>query len=289
METFYSILFVQLKQEAQERLSVGLFMRDADQVFFSYSKFKLQLIKELLDKPALDLLTLNLRNIDRTVSRAMEAEENPQFNLYDKAKLNEPSLQDGHFSYLSRYSNNLLSFSDPKPIDISLNGKNFETFFSKLVDERHFQIPDKKVEIDIVQRTRSTLRPFIKDRVNWDFEITDEYIPHLILPSIRMDFVGKNEILVSGQALSFKKPVYNLEVDVSKHIVLLDAMKQANEYSTSFIIGKEPDKKLHPKNHSIWKNVVEENRIEFVDADEFERITEYVEEHDVKPLVPIED
>ena len=285
MTTFYSILYVPLKQEAQEKLSVGLFMRNEERLHFAYSRFKLGIIKELLSKSAYDLLTLNLRNIDRTVKQAKE-KNITQRNLLQFDNSNDnTSLQDSYFSYLSRYSNNLLGFSPPTAISIEANERNFELLFNKFVDERHFLLPEQADQIDIVQKTRSTLRPLIKERVNWDFEITREFVPKLILPSVHMDFVGKNEIIVSGQAVDFSKKTYFLENDISKHVVLLDAMKQANENSTCFVLGKEPKKKEHPKNHHIWKNVVDENRIEFVDADEYERITEYMEIHDVKPLV----
>ncbi len=285
MTTFYSILYVPLKQEAQERLSVGLFMRKEEKFYFAYSRFKLGIVKELLSKAAHDLLALNLRNIDRTVKQAKE-QSNKQENLLKFDNSNEiASLKDSYFSYLSRYSNNLLGFSSPSAISIEANQKNFEVLFTKLVDDKHFLLQEENYEIDIVQKTRTTLRPLIKERVNWDFEITREYVPKLILPSVHMDFAGKNEIIVSGQAVDFSKKTYFLENDISKHIVLLDAMKQANENSTCFVLGKEPGKKEHPKNHHIWKNVVEENRIEFVDADEYERITEYMEIHDVKPLI----
>ena len=260
-------------------------MRNEKQFHFAYSKFKLAVVKELLSKPAYDLLTLNLRNIHRTVTTAIADTDLETNTLNLELATDKASLKESYFGYLSRYSNNLLAFTPPASISVEASSENFETLFSKFVDERHFLEKDREVEIDIVQKTRTTLRPLIKERVNWDFEITKQYVPKLILPSVHMDFVGKNEIMVSGQAVDFDKKSYFLKNDISKHIVLLDAMKQANKNSTSFVLGKEPNKKEHPKNHHIWKNVVAENRIEFVDADEYERITEYMETHDVKPLV----
>src|SRR5680860_405177 len=285
MKTFYSIIYVPLKQESKERLAVGLFMRDENDIFFAYSKFKLNIVKELLSKTGYDLLSLNLRNIDRTVKTALKEKSELTNSLYSDALERQGSLKESYFGYLSRYSNNLLGFSSPMEISIEANLINFKALFSKLIDEKHFLDSTINAEIDIVEKTRSTLKPLIKERVNWDFEITKKYVPNLILPSVHMDFAGKNEILVSGQAVDFEKRYYFLENDISKHIVLLDAMRQANENSTCFVLGKEPNKNEHPKNHHIWKNVVNEQRIEFVDADEYERVTEYMVEHDVKPLI----
>jgi len=285
MKTFYSIIYVPLKQESKERLAVGLFMRNENELFFAYSKFKLNIVKELLSKSGYELLSLNLRNIDRTVNTALKEKNELAYSLYSKTFERQASLKESYFGYLSRYSNNLLGFSTPMEISIEANLINFKALFSKLVDEKHFLASTELGEVDVVEKTRSTLKPLIKGRVNWDFEITKTYVPNLILPSVHMDFAGKNEILVSGQAVDFGKRYYFLENDISKHIVLLDAMRQANENSTCFVLGKEPNRKEHPKNHHIWKNVVDEQRIEFVDADEYERVTDYMVKHDVKPLV----
>lgn len=285
MKTFYSVIYVPLKQESKERLAVGLFMRDESEIFFAYSKFKLNIVKELLSKSGYELLSLNLRNIDRAVNSALDEKIEFANSLYGENFEGQSSLQESYFGYLARYSNNLLGFSAPMDISIEANLENFKLLFSKLIDEKHFLDSTIIDEVDVVEKTRSILKPLIRERVNWDFEITKEYVPNLILPSVHMDFAGKNEILVSGQALDFEKRYYFLENDISKHIVLLDAMRQANENSTCFVLGKEPNKKEHPKNHHIWKNVVNEQRIEFVDADEYERVTEYMVIHDVKPLV----
>lgn len=285
METFYSIIYVPLKQEAKERLSVGLFMRGGNEIFFAVSKLKLKVVKELLSLPAYNLLGLNLRNIERAVAEAVTEKQNSTSSLYADAFEFKSNLGEPYFGYLSRYSNNLLGFTTPVEIAIQANKQNFESLFSKLVDENHFTILEPIEVMDIVQKTRSVLRPLIKERVNWDFEITKKQVPNLILPSVHMDFAGKNEFFVSGEAVDFEKRNYFLENDISKHIVLLDAMKQANEHSTCFVLGKEPNKREHPKNHAIWKNVVNEQRIDFVDADEYERVNEYMVEHDVRPLV----
>ena len=285
MNTFFSIIYVPIKQEAKERLSVGLFLRNEERVFFEYSKFKLSIVKDLISNSAFDLVYLGLRNIKRAVIEENEELYKVGNSILDfDISLNQ-SLKESYFGYLSRYSNNLLGFTNPENISTDANQKNYQILFSKLVDERYYNKEVLIENIDIVRLAKSTLKPLIKDRVNWDFDITRKHVPKLILPSVRMDFIGKNGIIVAGQALDFEKKNYFLENDISKHIVLLDAMKQSNGSSTSFVLGKEPAKKSHPKNHKIWKNLFEESRIEFVDTDEYERINEYMVEHDVKPLV----
>ena len=285
MKTFYSIIFVPIKQESKERLAVGLFMRNEKELFFAYSKFKLHIVRELLSKSAYDLVALNLRNIDRSVVQASEDSIAARNGFFGESMDSSSYLSDSYFNYLARYSNNLLGFTSPKQIAIQNTKENFHLLFSKLVDENHFSDIRLEDEFDIVKKTRSTLRPLIEERVNWDFEITRKHVPGLIFPSVHMDFAGKNELLVSGQAVDFEKKLNFLEYDISKHIVLLDAMKQLNENSKCFVLGKEPNKREHPKNHQIWKNVKDEQRINFVDADEYDRVVEYMEVHDVRPLV----
>lgn len=281
-------MYTPLKQEAEERLSLGLFMRNQNDIFFDYSKQKLKVIKELISKPAYDLLCLNLKNIERAVYEFNEDFLKTENSLHKEMDDFNSNLKKSYFNYLSKYSNNLLTFSKPKTIEIQMTKANFDLFFGKFVDDKHFEGLNSIKEIDLVRQSRSRLRPLISQRVNWDFEITRSHVPELILPSVQMDFAGRNEIMVSGQAIDFNKKSYFLENDISKHIVLLDAMRQSHKNSTSFILGKEPNKKENIKNHGIWRNVRDEKRIKFVDVNDYEEIKDYMEEHDVKPLVSID-
>ncbi|TVR81309.1 MAG: hypothetical protein EA412_03350 [Chitinophagaceae bacterium] len=286
MKPFYSILYVPIRPESKEKLSVGLLMRDEKQVYFHYAKHKLDVIKELLPKDAYSLLKLTLQSISRSIQEDKERVEKDKESLFPKNIIVADMVSEPAISYLSKYNKNLLSFSEPYPINVKLTKKLFNTLFQKLVDEREF-ISHKNLldeDEDIILKTRELLFPKIKDRVNTDYDITPKLFKNLILPSIHIDFIGKNGMYVTGQTLNFNKREANLESDVTRQITLIDAIRRDNSNSKCFILGKEPNKKLYPKQHQLWKNVNTYKYLEFVDADEYETISEYIEKENVHPI-----
>lgn len=285
MKPFYSIVYVPIRPEAKELLSVGLFMRGDKEVYFEYSKHKLNVLKELLPKQAYNLLKLTLNSIVNTVENALGEFNASQLGLLPATDIENSILQEPYINYLSRYSKNLVAFSAPQYIDIAINREVYQLFFKKLVDEFHFDHKHEEKSRDIVLYTRSVLKPRIEKRVNWDFKITKSHIPNLILPNVHVDFVGKNDIYVTGEAVNFEKREYDLEYSIARQIALIDAMRSENGGSQCFILGKEPNKTIFKNQHKLWRNVYDSKEIEFVDTDEHERVANYMELHDVKPIV----
>src|SRR5690349_11034488 len=72
MKTFYSILFCPIRPVVDEQLSIALFVRSEDKVFFRYSHDKLKIIKELLPASAYNLLKSSLKNIDEYFAKRNE-------------------------------------------------------------------------------------------------------------------------------------------------------------------------------------------------------------------------
>ena len=58
-----------------------------------------------------------------------------------------------------------------------------------------------------------------------------------------------------------------------------------NRKGQYYIVGKEPDKKAFPEQHSNWQHIRQSGLIDFVDLDEMDKIAVYVEQHSVKPFV----
>jgi hypothetical protein len=55
-----------------------------------------------------------------------------------------------------------------------------------------------------------------------------------------------------------------------------------------YIIGDEPNQLL-TEQHTVWNNVRNHPKVEYVPSNETDRIVEYLEKHDVKPVMPKED
>ena len=288
MSAFYSILYVPIRPGVQERLTVGLFMRTDEQAYFKYSKSKLSTLKSLLPKPAHGLLKLSLNSIERSVFRATEDLKESKKGLLPDESLHYQIVHESHFEYLSRYNKNLLAFGKPEKIQQEPSFELFQKLFTKYISDDELVNRQETMRIqDIVIRTHDSLKPRIEKRVNWKFKVTQKHLSQLILPSVSIDFIGKNGKYVAGQAVDFEKADWHLNNDMAKFIALTDAMRDENNGSTCFVLGKEPIKELKMQ-HQLWENIRESARITFVDADDFEVVVDYIEDNDVQPLIPFE-
>ncbi len=125
MKAFYSIIYINTNMSIGERLSIGLLFRYEENLRFKYSEHKLWIVKSLLDESAFSLVESYLKNLQKEIKETKNTELN---NL----------LSEDYLDYLSRYANNILSFSAPKPLSIENTDNFFERLYSKYIfdDER---------------------------------------------------------------------------------------------------------------------------------------------------------
>lgn len=148
MKTFYSILSLNIRPEINERLSVGMVMVFKEKVFFHFSKRKLSVIQKLLSKDRYKASLNYLKMIEKSTStnelinQTTGIRQQKQESKYDRI------FSEQYIEYLSRYNNNLVSFSKPNFIDIDVNEQIFEILFKKLVYDSAFEVISKKKTID---------------------------------------------------------------------------------------------------------------------------------------------
>jgi hypothetical protein len=281
MNTFYSILYVPIRPALDEKVSIALFLRQEDDVFFHYSNSKLNVIKQLIPGNAFGLLKSYLKNIEGHISELDINSDNGKLKLSDEKS--GRFIDEKYFNYLSQYSNNLLTFSKPKAINISVNQELFEKLFEKYIfDLEHAEEEIKKQTV--YEKVKKNLFPKIDTRVNIDWHLTSKEIPNLFT-STNVDFIGRNENPVAGHTFDFFKRHYNLENDIARFVGLAKAFELNGEKNGQFyVIGKEPNKKKFPTHHTTWKEIHESNFLEFVPVKEIDRIDSYLIDHDVQPF-----
>ena len=277
MENYYSILSVQIRPEIQEKISIGFLLVGEGKVYFNYSKNKLSVAKSLLSDNGYKLLKDSIKNIEAT---AINESKNSELG---KQLLISPAMEKNSFSidyivYLSRYNNNVLSFSAPKKIDVSLSQDIFSKLFSKFIDSTEF-VP-AIIRVNTVDTFKAAHRVTLDKHFNVEREFTSVEIPNLIAP-VRVDLLGKNEIPVYMQSIDLNRNVYNIENDLAQLFFLRLAFATN---SKGFVLTSEPDKK-EKKQHDIWSQLRSSKLFEYVDLSEAEKIIQYAEEHNVLPLV----
>lgn len=277
MKTFYSILSINIRPEINERLSIGLLMICGEQVFFRHSASKLSVIKRLIGNDVFKATQNYLKLVETSVN-SNEAISSDNAALHFKIESKYDRLfSEQYIEYLSRYNNNLISFSKPNFVELEANEQIFSLLFKKFVDQFEEIVVDENTRR--IDRFKKQYYPNVKSFFNIEQEINSTQYSGLFTP-VKVDLMGKNDIEVFGQSIDFEKKIYSIECNIGNLLQLNRALPKAKQ----FVIGYEPDKDLEI-NHRIWNNIRMSSEFEYVDISEAEKITEYAISHGVTPLI----
>lgn len=281
MKTFYSILYAGINPASGEKLAVALFMRGADKEHFAWSKHRTNVVRELMGGDAQRLLVQNLKGLQRKCEETLQGQEGLFAGNAEQQPAGGYVLNEPYFNYLTRYSKNLLDFGPVTTIDIEATEQRFNDLFKLLVDERSSAISrSRSADID---EAKAKLRERISARVNWNAELSQADVPGLLLPSVRLDFIGRNGKSVIGEVVDFEKQEYYLEADINKLDIVSQMLQQQNQLGKAFLVGDEPDAVDHPNQHRAWEAVRASSRIELVPTTELERVGAHLEKQNVQP------
>jgi len=273
MKSHYTIISAVIRPEIQEKISIGLLLVSANELFFMCSKNKLSVVRSLIDSSLYKYLNDTIRQIDT----AINSENAHKGSLFSDTAHNI-QFSEGYISYMNRYSNNLINFSAPLQIDLPSDDKLFGFLYSKYVDT--VAAPQKKTKsIDTI---KTEFYPQIKSYYNTEREVTTYDIPNLPM-SVNVDMIGKNELPVFAQVIDFERQLNFIQQDVAVLDFLMNSFEK--EKSKGFMVANEPDKTAHPKSHAAWNDLRKWNKFDYLALDEIGKIKEYAEIHGVTPLI----
>lgn len=282
MQTYYTVLYIPVNTSLEERLSIGLIMSDGENHYFKYSQSKLQIIKALVSTKIHSMLKSYFKNLDNETNYRL----NLNNEIFNNAFNNEKGkwINISYLTYLSKYSNNLIQYSEPKPIGIELNKENFNKLFEKFIYINEEVMPVVN-NVTVYDKVKLNLYPKIESRVNIDTTLTVNEIPNLFVP-LEVNFIGMNDVPVAGQTFDFEKRHYNLENDITRFISLAKALElEGKKDGKYYILGKEPLVNHNDKNYMIWKQIYDTKFLDFVDIDDVDEIEDYIFQHNVKPFI----
>ncbi|MEM9921811.1 MAG: hypothetical protein AAF990_27150, partial [Bacteroidota bacterium] len=242
-------------------------------VYLNISKTKLSVSKDLLP----DHLYLGVKNEIKGIQDIYskihtEAKTNKLFhNLYDNI------IQESYISYLSNYKNNIISFSKPQRISLSVTQEVYNKLYEKYIDIDPFSI-EVEENVKSIERFRKEYIPTLDRYYNINYTVGKEILPGAILP-LKFDLVGKNEVEVFAKSIDLERRRYNVEHDINSFYPI----KDLSPLSTKFIVTKEPDKRFMTQ-HNIWKNLRDTSWLEYIDISEVERLEDYAKSHQVEPI-----
>lgn len=274
MQAHFSILSASIRPEIQEQLAIGLLLVGSNSVHFDFSKTKLTILNDLLTPQALKYL----KDTVKQISQASSNEKEKFKGLFSESGTISKSFSIGYLEYLSRYSNNLLTFSSPKTIELPADDALFKILFNKYIDENAFI---KKISAPHNFDTlKNVFFPKVEHYFNVEQEITSENVSGLLMP-VKVDLIGKNEIPVYAHSIDMERHNYNIQNDLAVLLMLNKAFDNAK----GFHISAEPDKTKFPGQHETWNSIRNWKDSEYVDISEIQKIESYATEHGVVPLI----
>ncbi|MEM6720793.1 MAG: hypothetical protein AAF611_15795 [Bacteroidota bacterium] len=277
MKTFFSIMYLTLNASLDEKISIGIFMFNNEDVKFKFSDTKLGVIKNLIPNQNHHFIKSYFKSLNNHLYK--DPEDKILFGINKKISLDWVNEQ--YLNYLHRYSNNIISFSKPKKVDISFNKSNFDKLYEKYVFSKDVKIDNKDSKEDIIKIVKKKLYSRIKSNVNLDATISPSDFKELISP-VNVNFIGKNGQIVSGQTIDFSKRYVDLERDLTKYISFTKAVDFEKGSGHYFLVGDEP-KKANSKNHTIWKHIYDSKIVEYVHLNETDKIKDYLDSKQVLP------
>jgi len=281
MTTQYSILSVLIRPEIQEKITIGFLLMDNNTVFFRYSKHKLGVAKSLLSDNAYKSLKDALHNIEETALK-QHLSQQPLTLGFEKTN----TFTKEYIGYLSRYNNNILSFTAPKHIELEASQPIFTKLYCKFIDDSI--VVEKQAFVKTIDLFKRTNNEVLSKHFNIDKEVTYKEVPKLIVP-VTVTFIGQNKVPTFAQTLDFERRTDFLSKEISEILFLQKAFKDEGKQCIAMDITSEPNKKEFPKQHDIWQQLRNIKDIQHYDVSEADALIEYAKQHNVQPFLALNE
>jgi hypothetical protein len=281
MKTFYSLIKVSPNPAAGDLLTIGIVVADQSGVFVKLSDNKLKTAHSLLTENSA-LINFIIKQITHKSIEANKLIAENKTLLFENNHLFNPE----YFGYLSRYSNNLIQFTQPVALFDTITPESVEKLFCLFVDSE-IQIESKvdNKETIFIEKIERNLVSRVKNRVHTNFYFDDKIIPSLYF-RFEMDCIGLNGVITGAKSLYFNKSQQTIHTQVSDYITLITEIeKKYNKEADNnfYLIADEPER--NAKEHLLWEKVKSLKKIKLVTSDDTDEVAEYIEKSDAKTFL----
>jgi hypothetical protein len=265
----YCLVSISPGSGTEERVYVGLLFLGSADGMFHLSENRLESLRVFYDRSTASMVRSVLRNFKKEWSEP---------NHLKKQLGTMADWSPERLSYLNRYSNNLIHFSEVMNLSLPYTVETFKGLTKRFFDE------DKVITTKPRQSFKRIVNQFFEplaNRLNLDYEfgLSDQHLPALTT-EVKVKAAGRNEQPFISQDINFGNKNTTIFRHTAELQALHDAFRDVGEEAKIFVIGEEPDH--NSPQHDIWKRVHEVKFFDFVPLGEKERITEYITVHDVQ-------
>ena len=198
MKTFISILSAKTNNYSNEKVVVGLIAVTPNQIYFDFSNQKISYFTKFIQsqQPA-KLLKQVLEQLKASVSTQNSSFETSSLNL------SNGSFTENYFSYLNKYNNGVLHFSETIEIPKTFTSNNFKSYFKNFVGVD--LVTKAKVKNQSIHKKVKTYfkKAGLKEKADVDFSLNPINFKG-ILKSTTVPLITKNGAVNAIQIIDFK-------------------------------------------------------------------------------------
>lgn len=286
MAAITSELYIKSSSLVDEKICVGLFVIEGENVFFDYSKNKVKIAQKLdasLDKGA---ILHWLKNLKEKLNRDHRSDELGYF----RSDFNSSTL-----SYLNTYSKGVFKFSEPKPLAASVNTAFFKRLFSKMVDSEMSDVAVRRIihASYFKNEFRSIIRKESFKKIDVSYKVEPTILSGIYTPH-KIEFIGKNGSILAGDTVDFNTKPETIEKSLFefdriakglKNLALKNNLDDEGKYYAYFSKPEEADGKkvldlaMRDKNKNfVLKELDHLEKISArIEDDEFGKFSEWVD------------
>lgn len=277
MKTFFSTISIQTNPVSLEKVVVALLAVTENHVYFHYSKNKLNLLDKLApSKIGIGALAKkSLQQIKNTVNETNKSLQKTQTSIIFEKSI----FSVEYFSYLNKYNNGILNFSEPASIPFDFTTEKFESYYFNFIGE-----PTVLVEKKTLTFAQKLKPAFDKEGLEEKADLKFYFEPihfHGIIKDSDISLITKNGEISAIQTIDFNLTDQTIVTNVfetqSIHVALQHfAKKTGTQVKPIKIVFEEPleDSGNHVLFDITYKNLKE--NFEFITPDALEKETEKI-------------
>jgi hypothetical protein len=192
MKPFYSIVYIKPDSLSEEKIAVGLLLNADNKPVFDYSIDKLKVAAKLIDAEAVESVKRLFKNISKEIEKYFKtASQKEAFEI--------TPFSYNYFEYLSRYSNNLLLYSNPEENFGNFDSGDFRELFRLLIDKEYGVEELKEISFkdEFEYRIKNSK---VSNRLDIKYRLSKKRVP-TILSNTEVDYIGANGCLYTGHVV----------------------------------------------------------------------------------------
>jgi hypothetical protein len=252
MKTFFSIVSIQTNPISSEKVVMGVLAITENEIYFDYSKSKLGLLDKLAPtKIGIGTMAKNtLQQIKQKVADANKTIAKDQKKLVFEKSI----FSKDYISYLNKYNNGILHFSEPATLPFDFTTEKFTQYYYNFVGEL-ILIETKKGHITFAKKIKPAFeKEGLEDKADLKFSF-DPLFFQKILKDTPISLITKNGAISAIQAIDFnlgEQTVVNhlYETNIIQESLQLFSQKSDSKINKIKIAFEEP--KINTPQHKLF-------------------------------------